>query len=69
MTNYMMMLTGQPLHAFDFDKVAKDGSAQIVVRKPRDGETMTLLDGKTITPRADAILICDLLFHHWTASS
>ncbi len=58
-TNYVMMMTGQPLHAFDFDKVAKNGSAQIVVRKPKEGETMTLLDGKTITPRSDAILICD----------
>lgn len=59
MTNYMMILTGQPLHAFDFDKVAKSGNAQIVVRKPKKGETLTLLDGKTITPREDAILICD----------
>ena len=58
-TNYIMMLTGQPLHAFDFDKVAKDGSAQITVRKPRANEKMTLLGGKEITPRADAILICD----------
>lgn len=59
-TNYLMMLTGQPLHAFDFDKVAdKNGVANIVVRKPHKGEKMTLLDGKTITPRADAILICD----------
>lgn len=59
-TNYLMMLTGQPLHAFDFDKVAdKNGVANIVVRKPRKGEKMTLLDGKTIIPRADAILICD----------
>lgn len=59
MTNYLMMLTGQPLHAFDFDKVAKDGVANIVVRKPRKGEKMSLLDGKTIEPRKDAILICD----------
>lgn len=59
MTNYMMLLTGQPLHAFDYDKVAKNGSAQIVVRRPRSGEKMTLLDGKEITPREDAILICD----------
>ncbi len=58
-TNYMMMLSGQPLHAFDFDKVAVDGKATIVVRKPQAGETMTLLDGKTITPRLDAVLICD----------
>lgn len=59
MTNYMMLVTGQPLHAFDFDKVAKDGHAQIVVRHPKKGEKMTLLDGKTIEPRKDAILIAD----------
>ncbi len=59
MTNYIMMLTGQPLHAFDFDKIAVNGRADIVVRKPRPGEKMTLLDGKTIEPRPEAVLICD----------
>lgn len=57
-TNYMMMLTAQPLHAFDFDKIAVNGVAQITVRKPHQGERMTLLDGKTIEPHAEAILIC-----------
>lgn len=59
MTNYMMLLTAQPLHAFDFDKVAKSGKAKIAVRKPKKDEKLTLLDGKTITPRADAVLICN----------
>ncbi|MCA9301294.1 phenylalanine--tRNA ligase subunit beta [Candidatus Saccharibacteria bacterium] len=58
-TNYMMALTAQPLHAFDFDKVAKNGKAEIVIRKPRDGEKMILLDGKEITPHKDAVLICN----------
>lgn len=58
-TNYMMMLTAQPLHAFDFDKITQDGSAQIIVRKPVAGEKMTLLDGKTIEPHKDAVLICN----------
>lgn len=58
-TNYMMALTAQPLHAFDFDKVASNGKAEIIVRKPRDGEKMTLLDGKEIAPHKDAILICN----------
>lgn len=57
-TNYMMLLTAQPLHAFDFDKVAKDGNAQIIVRRPHNGEHMTLLDGKEIQPHKDATLIC-----------
>lgn len=55
-TNYLMILTGQPLHAFDYDKV-KD--ATIVVRKPKKGESLPLLDGRTIEPYADAMLICD----------
>lgn len=58
-TNYMMLLTGQPLHAFDFDKVAKDGIANIEVRKPQAGEMMKLLDGKEIQPHKDAVLICN----------
>lgn len=59
MTNYMMMMTAQPLHAFDFDKVAVNGKASLVVRKPKKDEKITLLDGKTIEPHKDAILICD----------
>lgn len=57
-TNYMMVLTAQPLHAFDFDKIAKDGNAQITVRRPQQAEKITLLDGKTIEPHVDATLIC-----------
>jgi len=55
-TNYMMILTGQPLHAFDYDNIA--GQA-IVVRKPQAGEKLELLDGRTIEPNKDAMLICD----------
>lgn len=58
-TNYAMMLTAQPLHAFDFDKIAKDNVAEITIRKPRKGEKMTLLDGKEIEPHSEAILICN----------
>jgi phenylalanyl-tRNA synthetase beta chain len=48
-TNYLMMLTGQPLHAFDYDKlVAVGGSTDIHVRAGRDQEKLTLLDGRTI---------------------
>lgn len=57
MTNYIMLLTGQPLHAFDYDKVAVNDQVEIVVRNPRQDEQMTLLDGKTLQPRAEAILI------------
>lgn len=59
-TNYLMVLTGQPLHAYDYDKVAAldgDEKATIVARKPKKGETVALLNGKTIEPREDAIVI------------
>lgn len=59
LTNYLMLLTGQPLHAYDYDKVAdrSNGDTTIVVRKPQKGETVALLNGKTIEPRAEAIMI------------
>lgn len=44
-TNYVLFETGQPLHAFDFDRVA---GHEIVVRRARAGETMTLLDGSQV---------------------
>jgi len=58
-TNYLMMLTGQPLHAFDFDKVkaiSGDG-IQIHVRAGRDGEKLALLDGREIKLTVDDIVI------------
>lgn len=59
-TNFVMMLTAQPLHAYDYDKVAaqdKTDSAEIVVRKPKKGEKLTLLGGKQVEPRAEAMMI------------
>lgn len=59
-TNYMMLLTGQPLHAYDYDKLRKLEAAETVsfyIRNPRDQETLELIGGKTITPRAEAITI------------
>jgi phenylalanyl-tRNA synthetase beta chain len=59
-TNYFMLLTGQPLHAYDYDKVkALDGgdAASIVVRNPKPGEKIKLLNGKEIESRAEAIMI------------
>lgn len=60
-TNFFMLETGQPLHAYDYDKVvAQDASAThatLVVRHPRKGEKLTLLNGKEVTPREQAIMI------------
>ncbi len=55
-TNYVMLLTGQPLHAFDLDTMA--GPA-IVVRRAHDGEPITTLDGQARTMDADVLAICD----------
>ena len=49
-TNYVMLLTGQPLHAFDLDRVA---GARLVVRRARDGEQVDTLDGQARTLDAD----------------
>ncbi len=59
LTNYIMLLTGQPLHAYDYDKVKNlgGGTAQIVVRNPKPGEKLLLLNGKEIEPRLEAIMI------------
>jgi phenylalanyl-tRNA synthetase beta chain len=59
-TNHYMLLTGQPLHAYDYDKVrARSGgdTATLVVRRPQGGEKITLLNGKEVVPRAEAIMI------------
>ncbi|HEY0316837.1 MAG TPA: phenylalanine--tRNA ligase subunit beta [Solirubrobacterales bacterium] len=55
-TNYVMLLTAQPLHAFDLDKVA--GGA-LTVRTAREGERMTTLDGVERTLDAETVLVCD----------
>src|SRR5262249_58185503 len=55
-TNYVMFELGQPLHAFDLDRVAE---GRIVVRRARAGERLTTLDGQEREPIADDLLICD----------
>lgn len=57
-TNYILFLLGQPLHAFDYDKlVNKDGKVHIIVRPAEDGEKFTTLDGeeRTLTPDMSVI--------------
>ena len=56
-TNYAMLELGQPLHAFDLDRLAGPG---IVVRRAADGERLVTLDGveRRFTP--EDLLICDV---------
>jgi phenylalanyl-tRNA synthetase beta chain len=55
-TNFVMLATGQPMHAFDHDLVS---GGRLVVRRALDGETMTTLDDVERTLDADMVIICD----------
>ena len=54
-TNYVMLELGQPMHAYDLGKLR----GGITVRLARDGEALTLLDGKPIRAEPDVLLITD----------
>jgi phenylalanyl-tRNA synthetase beta chain len=56
-TNYVMLELGQPMHAYDLNKL----QGEIRVRLAHTGEQITLLDGKTIEASADVLLITDKL--------
>jgi phenylalanyl-tRNA synthetase beta chain len=55
-TNYVMLATGQPLHAFDLDRVA---GGHLTVRRARSGELMQTLDGQTRTLDNETVVIED----------
>jgi phenylalanyl-tRNA synthetase beta chain len=55
-SNYAMLLTGQPLHAFDLDRVA---GATLTVRRAREGEQVATLDGQARTLDAEMVVIED----------
>jgi phenylalanyl-tRNA synthetase beta chain len=54
-TNYVMLELGQPMHAFDLDRL----TGAIQVRRARSGERIKLLDGKEYAVPAGALLIAD----------
>ncbi|WP_018122718.1 phenylalanine--tRNA ligase subunit beta [Wohlfahrtiimonas chitiniclastica] len=54
-TNYVMLELGQPLHAFDADKLV----GNVHVRQSAQGESVTLLNGDTVTLKANTLLIAD----------
>lgn len=55
-TNYVMLLTGQPLHGFDLDRLA---GPRIVVRRAGEGEIITTLDGQERRLDPSMLAICD----------
>lgn len=55
-TNYILMELGQPLHAFDHNRLS---GGRIIVRAAEDGEKLTTLDGQERLLRAGDGLICD----------
>ncbi|GAB4127476.1 MAG: phenylalanine--tRNA ligase subunit beta [Sideroxydans sp.] len=54
-TNYVLLELGQPLHAFDLNKL----SGELAVRFARQGEALTLLNGQTVSLGDDTLVIAD----------
>ncbi len=59
--NYAMLETGQPLHAFDYDKLAGEKKKAIIVRAAGRGEKMETLDGKILVLTNEDLVIADHL--------
>ena len=55
-TNYVLWELGQPLHAFDYDTIARHA---IVVRRAQPGERLRTLDGQDRALEPDMLMICD----------
>ncbi|RKY25951.1 MAG: phenylalanine--tRNA ligase subunit beta [Planctomycetota bacterium] len=55
-TNYVLMECGQPLHAFDYDRL---NERRIVVRRAKAGETITAIDRKEYELKDDMLVIAD----------
>jgi phenylalanyl-tRNA synthetase beta chain len=55
-TNYVLLELGQPLHAFDYDRLREN---RIVVKRAQDGDRFTTLDGQTRALTGEDLMICD----------
>ena len=55
-TNYVLLEFGQPLHAFDYDRLREN---RIVVKRAQDGDRFTTLDGQTRALTGEDLMICD----------
>jgi phenylalanyl-tRNA synthetase beta chain len=55
-TNYVLLEMGQPLHAFDYDRL---GENRIVVKRAEEGEIFSTLDGQSHTLNKEILMICD----------
>ncbi len=55
-TNYVLLEMGQPMHAFDIDKLE---GREIVVRRAKEGEEIVTLDGKSFKLSGENLVICD----------
>ncbi len=56
-TNYVMLLTGQPLHAFDYDKISSP--PEIIIRQARQGEKIVTLEKKAYSLDEQIMVIAD----------
>lgn len=55
-TNYVMEEYGQPMHAYDYDTIA---GKKIIVRRAKDGDVFTTLDGQERKLDSEVLMICD----------
>ncbi|MEF3694750.1 MAG: phenylalanine--tRNA ligase subunit beta [Candidatus Cloacimonadota bacterium] len=62
-TNYVMLLTGQPLHAFDYELLQRetdqDENPAVIIRRAIEGETILALDGSTYKLDINDLVIAD----------
>lgn len=54
-TNFLLMETGQPMHAFDLDKI----KGEVIIRKAKKGETIKTIEGSLLTLSQGMLIIAD----------